>query len=374
MSPIPGFGLAKLLILVGCAGLALLIGAVIVAVIVTRRKRSSAQLNDSSANGNDRSKRTTPTKKESRSQGKRIAVLVLLVLLALCALPLLAVVGGILLVTPLSSTRTVDHGPEPMIRVVEIQATPAATLLPTPTAAGAVTANPPQSVSTSTDNTRSDLGLNPFSKLTMLVILPGIAGLVLLIGAAAAALIVKNWGESDPQLKNTGTNGDNGGKRARTAKLRYGLLAFIFWIALSFFFMLDLNFSVSLYFRFVAIYIAFWFLVGALLLRGSPTRHKLLILGLFVVIVFSVRFVNWTTLKPFLKDFYSIKEGMTPAQVEQIMGSYIIGDGKTEINEQGEIVAGSITYRHTNEGWGDSDWGVATFEDGRVVEIEFLPD
>jgi len=37
-------------------------------------------------------------------------------------------------------------------------------------------------------------------------------------------------------------------------------------------------------------------------------------------------------------------------------------------------VTGTSTYRHTNEGWGNSDWGVVTFEDGRVVQTEFMPD
>ena len=221
--------------------------------------------------------------------------------------------------------------------------------------------------------------MSPISSIGLaeVLFLAGCAGLVLLIGVVVVAVIVtRRRKKSDTPANNSGANVvDEDEKAAATkTKLRYALLVIVFLIAFGVFLVLDLFFQVSVYLRFVAAYAAFWTLVGALLLRGSPTRHKLLILGLFVVIVFSVRFVNWTTLKPFLKDFYSIKEGMTPAQVEQIMGSYIIGDGKTEINEQGEIVAGSITYRHTNEGWGDSDWGVVTFENSRVVEIEFLPD
>jgi hypothetical protein len=33
-----------------------------------------------------------------------------------------------------------------------------------------------------------------------------------------------------------------------------------------------------------------------------------------------------------------------------------------------------LVYRHTDEGWGDSDWGEIYLENGRVVEIQFLPD
>lgn len=327
MTRIPSISLLEVLILAGCAGLVLLIGAVIVAVIVIRRKQSSAQLNDSSTNGNNKSERTAANKQELRSQGLRKWIAIL-VLLALFVLPLLVVVGGVLWVAPFRSTRTGVHEfVGPTLQVVEVQATPAATLLPNATAPGAASTDTPQLTLAPTDNTRSNFGLNPFSKPALLVLLPGIAGLVLLLGAAAVAPISKRWRRSDPQLNDTGMNGDNGGNRSRMAKLRYGLLGFAFWLALSVFFILDLSGSVSLYFRFVAIYVALWVLVGALLLYDRPRREKLLILGLFVIVLFSVRFIDWNSRKPFLKDFYSIKEGMTVTQVKRIMGNYRIGGG-----------------------------------------------
>ena len=43
-----------------------------------------------------------------------------------------------------------------------------------------------------------------------------------------------------------------------------------------------------------------------------------------------------------------------------------------QFDEQGQIVTGWLTYRHTDEGWADSGWGVVTFENGRVVEVRFL--
>ena len=119
-------------------------------------------------------------------------------------------------------------------------------------------------------------------------------------------------------------------------------------------------------------------------LPKSPPKNlakpKALLLLPFLLVVFSVRFVDWNSRKPFLRDLYSIKEGMTPAQVERIMGAYIEGGGRpldspaNEVDERGEMVTGTVTYRHTDEGWGDSDWGVVTFENGRVVDVEFLPD
>jgi len=219
------------------------------------------------------------------------------------------------------------------------------------------------------------LPLNPDNTFAWSVTLPGIAGLVLLTCAVVVAPIVRNWGGDDLRLKDTRVNGDNEGKRARKAKLRYGFLAFAFWFALSGFLILDLGFSVSLYFRFVAIYTAFWVLVGALLLYGRPVREKLLILALFVIVLFSVRFIDWTSRKPFLKDLYHIDEGMTEAQVDRIMDDWMKGiSNAAKVNELGEIVTGTVYYGHTTEGWGDSDFGELTFEDGRVVQVRFLPD
>ena len=219
---------------------------------------------------------------------------------------------------------------------------------------------------------------------TVLLIPPGIAGLMLFIGLAIIAVIPKRWQGIGDQLKVSDSTVDNGGLWADTAKLRYVLLALILWIALSAFLIVDFAISASVHLRFTAAYAAFWVLVGALLLHGSPRRRKVLILGLFAMAILSVPFINWNSRKPFLRDFYRIEEGVTPAQVDEIMDGYMKGhyggpplsltDVRYEFNDQGEIVTGWVTYRHTEEGWGDSDWGTVTFEDGRVVRIHFSPD
>jgi hypothetical protein len=209
-----------------------------------------------------------------------------------------------------------------------------------------------------------------------LAIPPIIAGLVLLVGGAIVAVVLTRWVGSHPPTEDADSDA------GRWARLRYPFLALAFWMALSIFLILDLGLglAVSIYPRFVAIYAAFWVLVGALLLHGRPTREKVLVLVPFVVVLFSVRFIDWNSRKPFLRDLHSIREGMTPIQVEQIMGRYMRSGGRalaspeTEVDDGGQILTGTVTYRHTDEGWGDSDWGVVTFQDGRVVETEFLPD
>jgi hypothetical protein len=162
------------------------------------------------------------------------------------------------------------------------------------------------------------------------------------------------------------------------------LVAFPLGFALGLYLMLDLEWSVSVYPRFVVLYTAFWTLLLLLLLGGAPVRHKLAILASLVVALLTIGTINWDTRKPFLRDLYRIREGMTAAQVEQIMGGYMSGGGVPagspgirldgRLVEPGATATGTISYRHTNEGWGDSDWGVVTFGEGRVVDVWFDSD
>jgi hypothetical protein len=200
------------------------------------------------------------------------------------------------------------------------------------------------------------------------------AGLVSFTVAAFVALVLKKWRQANPRLENADTNG--GDKRHWTTVLRsrYVLLAFPFGFALGLYLILDLGVSVSVYLRFTAIYAAFWILVFLLLLEGAPTCHKLLILMLLAATFFSVRFVDWNSRKPFLKDLYRIKKGMTVAQVEQIMGDYMMRSAPTVADEQGEIITGKLFYRHTDEGWGNCDVGSVFFSDSHVVYTGFSPD
>jgi hypothetical protein len=234
----------------------------------------------------------------------------------------------------------------------------------------------PPNPSPGTDSRAPSLSIVPISALEALAIPPVIAGLALVIGGAIAGVVFRGWAASAPLSE------DAGGDGGSWARFRYPLLALALWVGLSIYLILDLGLglAVSIYPRFVAIYAAFWVLVGVLLLHGRPTREKVLILALLVVVLFSVRFIDWNSRKPFLRDLHSIREGMTPVQVEQIMGRYMQSGGRplaspdTEVDERGQIVTGTVTYRHTDEGWGDSDWGVVTYKDGRVVKTEFLPD
>ena len=110
---------------------------------------------------------------------------------------------------------------------------------------------------------------------------------------------------------------------------------------------------------------------SVLIAYGRRSRAVRIALPLLVIaLLLSVSLINWNTRKPFLRAFNQIESGMTVDQVDRIMASYMRGPaGAGSLSESGTVV-----YRHTNEGWGNSDIGLVLFADGHVTEREFLPD
>ncbi len=342
----PSIGLIELVILAGVAALVVLSVAVVVVLALRRR----------------------------RGNGTRPWEWIAIVGAVLVVLPVLLVVLGVLLITPARVERSPQPASQAAIVAVELAATPEVALTASEgTLVGTPPGDTPPSDPAPVGRARPDFpSIVPDTWLEALVIPAIIAGLVVLLGAAIVALVLRRW---------SGDGEDDGLPQSRAV-----LLALAFWIALTLFLILDLGLglAVSVYVTFAVAYAAFWILVGALLLARRPRREKTLILVLFAVVLLSVRFVDWNSRKPFLRDFNWIKEGMTEAQVDRIMDGYMKGycggpppllrEYEPEFDEQGKIITGWVTYRHTDEGWGDSDWGEVTFEDGRVVETRFLPD
>ena len=147
-----------------------------------------------------------------------------------------------------------------------------------------------------------------------------------------------------------------------------------------------------------ACYGLFWSLVLLPLLIWRASAMKFVCYGLMVLSLAVLYIVPWNSRKPFLRDFEKVRVGMSVPEVEAIMGGYMKGTGwpalpgadesggtltevgsgvtmDTAIDHNGEIeIKDSITYRHSNEGAFNSDWGVVKFEDGKVVGKRFMPD
>ncbi|NMO16044.1 hypothetical protein HPC49_01575 [Pyxidicoccus fallax] len=165
---------------------------------------------------------------------------------------------------------------------------------------------------------------------------------------------------------------------------------------LNFFLVYDLLMAASLSTPWLAGVLGTGLLLGFFGTRAAPRKVRVGLLLGFVVGIGAIRAAEWNSRKPFLRDLYSVKPGMTQAEVEAIMGRYLHGTGwpahplsptgtvvdaasgathASTSTPRGELaLAGSIVYRHTNEGWANSDWGIVRFENGRVSDVSFSPD
>jgi len=121
-------------------------------------------------------------------------------------------------------------------------------------------------------------------------------------------------------------------------------------------------------------------LLFALLLATRPRQswtQRISFAALLVAVAIVIRLVNWTPVKPFLKDLYTIRPGMTEADVNRIMGRYVRGTGwPASINGDSSRelrVPNTVVFRPTGSP-GDSNWGMVQFQDGRVLKVDFSPD
>ena len=214
------------------------------------------------------------------------------------------------------------------------------------------------------------ISLDPHNALHLLVVPPLLAAVVVAGAAMIVRVVLGKWSGQDQRGEGL-ADGDG----SRGIQARYGLAGLLLWIVLSSFLVLDLAGSVSLYPLFLGIYAVGTVMAVLVLLYPRPTREKALIVFTVLVIFVSVRAVDWNSRKPFLRDLERVEVGMTEAQVYQIMEGYRNETGsQPQADEQGRMISGTLSYRHTSESWGNSDIGILVFEQGRVVNVRFLPD
>jgi hypothetical protein len=121
---------------------------------------------------------------------------------------------------------------------------------------------------------------------------------------------------------------------------------------------------------------------GVLLLFVIQRREirRVLVLVAFVAAMGILYKIQWNTRKPFLIDLSRVQIGMTAEEVDRVMGNYINGSGIGPVgpfgaDENGELkLSDKLIYRHSNDGAFNADWGVVELKNGRVSDVDFLPD
>jgi hypothetical protein len=146
-------------------------------------------------------------------------------------------------------------------------------------------------------------------------------------------------------------------------------------IALAIYLAFDQLAAASLYLPFTIFYVVFWLVVGKVLLWTISKSQQLLALAFFLVAVLIIHQTNWDSRKPFLRNFRQLEPGMTAQEVDQVMRTYEkFVPATAELNKQNEVLAGTVSFHHTTQGWGNADIGLVVFADGQVVATHFYPD
>lgn len=111
-------------------------------------------------------------------------------------------------------------------------------------------------------------------------------------------------------------------------------------------------------------------MAGAALVAGrGGWRRMMLVGGVTSALVVGLFLVPWTSRKRFVRTLDRVEVGMTRVEAREVMQPYrayvpngAVSPGTTE------------TYRHSEEGRFNSDFGMVHYEEGRVSQVKFLPD
>ena len=131
---------------------------------------------------------------------------------------------------------------------------------------------------------------------------------------------------------------------------------------------LDKGAAITLYPVAVALFCGLALLALLPLLYGRQRAMQIVVPIALLGAMLALQFVNWDSRKPFIRALNRVEVGMTIEQVDALMTGYMRSPA------QGSGGETSIGYRHTDEGWGNSDIGLITIVDGRVATRQFLPD
>ena len=169
-------------------------------------------------------------------------------------------------------------------------------------------------------------------------------------------------------------------------------------IAVAFAGLLEIGAAVCASAALFAGYGLFWSLILLPFLVLRPSVVKFTLYGVLLLSLVILYVVPWSSRKVFLRDLANVHTGMTRPEVEAVMGAYMKGTGWPAVPEatsstgqltdvssgitlttrtapSGELeIQDAITYRHSDDGAFNSDWGVVRFENGRVVGKAFMPD
>lgn len=151
-------------------------------------------------------------------------------------------------------------------------------------------------------------------------------------------------------------------------------------VVLSTYAIFDILAAVSLDFRINLIVGTILLFLAFLLLRYRSWPQRLTLATITLILLVALTQTDWNSRKPFLRDLNRVKAGMGIEEVKSIMDGYMPGARWSDDSSpyysttEEDIFNSTLVYRHTDQGWGDSDWGVIFFKDEKVDRVQFFPD
>ncbi len=129
-----------------------------------------------------------------------------------------------------------------------------------------------------------------------------------------------------------------------------------------------------------------------LLLRKRPIWIKVAGMLAYALMVYFAWSTSGNTRRPFLRDLYSIRPGMTVSQVRSKMSRWFEQESKStahmdpvtgrSVSRSAMWVGGSglsngtgtLIFQHSHSKEFGGDWGMVGFSNGKVVGVTFSPD
>ncbi len=140
------------------------------------------------------------------------------------------------------------------------------------------------------------------------------------------------------------------------------------------FILFDIDFALSLKYHFILLYFLFYILCFIALYKSRFKKMKFFMAILFLISLIIIRNIQWNSRKVFIKKFNQLNVGMSLKKTDEIMSDFIIFRTESVDTLEKNKAVHIISYRHTNEGWGNSDMGIVYVQNDTIIRLKFYHD
>lgn len=151
-----------------------------------------------------------------------------------------------------------------------------------------------------------------------------------------------------------------------------GLWLFIIVVLAAVSILLDSYFVFSVAPFTTSICASIWIGLALWLMKPIRLGPRLILLAISLFWILSIRYVDWNSRKPFVRDLLKIEYGMTTIEVDRTMKKYTRRTESDDL-ESDVRLENTLIYSHATKGPFYADFGVIRFKDDKVeaVKLEY---